>query len=601
MQLRHKAGAAARAMLVTAAAARWQVSAGDIVVRDGVLSHAASGRSARSGELEAAAACRCRGADAQGSVRLPSHRPSPAAQGQPRQDHRQAMFTRMCACPACWSRWWPMRHASAPPYVRSATPGRGHCPGWWRWCAFLPGVAVLARDTWSARKGRDALEIEWDERAAWRGSSDALYARYRELAATAGAVARREGDAEAELGKAATVIEAEFILPFLAHAAMEPMNCVIRLDKEGCEVWNGQFQTGDQHALAALFGLKPEQVRLNMLYAGGGFRPSRQSALRLPARGRPDRQGDRRPRPGENGVDARDDMRAGHYRPLYLHRIRAALDRAGRPLAWSQRIVGQSIITGTAFRSVMVRDGIDATSVEGATNLPTRCPTCRSELHTTNAEVKVPVQWWRSVGSSHTGFATEVFLDELAARPRDRSRRLPPRCSRRIASCRGAASGRRQRPAGKTPLAPREGAAAVAWRCNESFNTIVAQVAEVSLTADGSYTVDSRGVRAGFAGGGQSGCDSRQMEGGIGFALTAALAGEITFDDGKVVQSNFHDYTMLRINQMPKIGVHRALRREAHRRRRPGVPPLAPALVNALFAAGGKRIRRLPIGDQLKA
>ena len=605
MQLR-QAGAAARAMLVTAAAARWQVSAGDIVVRDGVLSHAASGRAARFGELAEAAA----GLPVPAAPMLKD----PSAfrligRHLPRKDSLakttgKAMFTQDVRLPGMLV----AVVAHAPRFgatVRAVGDARTRAlPGVVEVVRIPSGVAVLARDTWSARKGRDALEIEWDERAAWRGSSDALYARYRELAATAGAVARREGDAEAELGKAATVIEAEFMLPFLAHAAMEPMNCVIRLDKEGCEVWNGeQFQTGDQHALAALFGLKPEQVRLNMLYAGGSFgrRANPHSDYLLEA--------------GQivKAIDGRapvklvwmreDDMRAGHYRPLYLHRIRAALDRAGRPLAWSQRIVGQSIITGTAFESVMVKDGIDATSVEGATNLPYAVPNLQVELHTTNAEVKVPVQWWRSVGSSHTGFATEVFLDELAAAagtdPVDYRLALLEAHPRHAAVLRLVAD----KAGWKTPLAPREGVRrGRGVALHESFNTIVAQVAEVSLTADGSYTVD-RVVCALDCGVAVNPDVIRaQMEGGIGFALTAALAGEITFDDGKVVQSNFHDYTMLRINQMPKIEVHIVPSAEKPTGvGEPGVPPLAPALVNALFAAGGKRIRRLPIGDQLKA
>ncbi|MCB1900568.1 xanthine dehydrogenase family protein molybdopterin-binding subunit [Cognatazoarcus halotolerans] len=605
MQLR-QAGAAARAMLVSAAAARWQVPVGEITVREGVVSHAASGRSARFGELAEAAAVQP--VPTEPVLKDPSTFRL-IGRHVPRKDSLakttgKAMFTQDVRLPGML-----VAVVAHPPRfgatVRAVRDDKARAqPGVVDVVRIPTGVAVLAKDTWSAKKGRDALEIDWDESAAWRGSTEAVYARYRELAGTPGKVARRDGDAEVALGKAARVIEAEYELPFLAHAAMEPMNCVVRLDKDRCEVWNGeQFQTGDQHALAALLGLKPENVHLNMLYAGGSFgrRANPHSDYLLEAASIVKAINGRAP---VKMVWMReDDMRGGHYRPAYVHSIRAALDGAGRPLAWSQRIVGQSIIAGTAFESGMVKDGIDATSVEGAANLPYAVPNLQVELHTTNAEVRVPVQWWRSVGSSHTGFATEVFLDELAsaagADPVDYRLALLEAHPRHAAVLRLAADG-----AGwKAPLAKREGVRrGRGVALHESFNTIVAQVAEVSLAADGSYTVD-RVVCALDCGVAVNPDVIRaQMEGGIGFALTAALAGEISFDDGKVVQSNFHDYTMLRINQMPKVEVH--IVPSAERPTgvgEPGVPPLAPALVNALFAAGGKRIRRLPIGEQLKA
>ncbi len=298
-----------------------------------------------------------------------------------------------------------------------------------------------------------------------------------------------------------------------------------------------------------------------------------------------------------------DDMRAGHYRPLYLHRLRAALDAEGRPVAWAHRLVGQSIMAGTAFEEIMIKDGVDATSVEGASNLPYAIPHVDVDLHTTNAQVKVPVQWWRSVGSSHTAFSTEVFVDELAiaagADPVAYRLALLANHPRHAAVLRLAA----EQAGWNERLAPAQaGKRGRGVAVHESFHIYVAQVVEVTVKPDGSFSVDRVvcAVDCGIAV--NPDVIRAQMEGGIGFGLAAALSGAITLEDGRVEQSNFHDYTVLRIDQMPAVEVHIVPSAEKPTGvGEPGVPPIAPALVNALFAATGKRVRTLPVGERLEA
>lgn len=605
------AGATARAMLVQAAAARWQVPAPELRVRAGVVSHEASGRRASFGELAEAAS------------KLPVPTPIDVPLKDPKQftligrhvprtdsvakSTGRAVYTQDVKLPGMRVAMvaHPPRFGALAREVDDraarAVPGVVEV-------VRLPngGVAVLAQDTWSARLGRDALKVQWDESRAWRGSSEPLMAEYRRLAATPGAVARREGDAGAALGGAARVLDAEFSVPFVAHAAMEPLNCVMRLDAQGVEVWNGeQLHTGDQHAVAQVLGLKPEQVRIHMLYAGGSFGRRAnplsdyviECAQVLKASG------------GKAPVKLvwtrEDDMRAGFYRPAYVHRLRAGLDAQGRLVAWEQRIVGQSIIAGTAFAPMLIKDGIDVTSVEGAANLPYAVPNLQVELHTTNAQVRVPVQWWRSVGSSHTAFSTEVFMDELAqaagADPVAWRLQLLQAHPRHAGVLRLAAEkagwGQAFATVGADGVRRGRGVAV-----HESFNSYVAQVVEVSVRPDGRFKVD-RVVCAVDCGVAVNPDVIRaQMEGGIGFGLSAALAGAITFQDGVVQQSNFHDVPVLRMSQMPKVEVH--IVPSAQKPTgvgEPGVPPIAPAVANALFHATGRRVRDLPFGDALQA
>jgi len=463
------------------------------------------------------------------------------------------------------------------------------------------GVAVIATTFWAAKKGRDALKVEWDPSTGSKASSEQLIADYRKLAATPGKPAKKVGDAEAAVASGARKLEATYEFPFLAHAAMEPMNCVVKLTRESCEIWNGeQFQTGDQFAIAKYTGLKPEQVKLNMMYAGGSFgrRASAASDYVLEAVAIAVQlvKSEKIGIPVKLVWTREDDMRGGYYRPLYVHALRAALDNDGKVAGWQHRVVGQSILAGTAFESVMVKDGIDLTSVEGASTLPYDFPHMSVDLHTTDGGV--PVLWWRSVGSSHTAFSTETFFDELASLagkdPVAMRRDLLAKHPRHLAALELAAdkAGWSQPlAAGKAGEKRGRGVA-----LHESFGTVVAQVAEVTVDKDLKFKVD-RVVCAVDCGVAVNPDNVRsQMEGGIGFGLTAALYGKITVKDGAVEQSNFHDYPLLRINEMPAVEVHIVpSTAKPSGVGEPGVPPIAPAVANALAQATGKRLRALPL------
>src|SRR5207253_1554617 len=453
------------------------------------------------------------------------------------------------------------------------------------------GVAVLAKDYWTAKRGRDALVAEWDETAAFRLGSAEIIAEYRRLAVTPGTVAHKQGDVEAALGGAAKRLEAAYEFPFLAHASMEPMNCVVALGPQGCEVWNGeQFQTVDQMVLGQLLDLRPEQVKLNMLYAGGSFgrRANPHSDYLLEAAAIAKAIQGRAPVKLVWGRE--DDMRAGYYRPMYYHALEAGLDSQGELIAWRHTIVGQSILTGTAFESMMVKNGVDETSVEGAANLPYAIANRLLELH--SPKLAVPVQWWRPVGSTHTAFATECFPDEVARAagkdPLALRRALLREHPRHLAALELAA---KQAGWGK-PL-PKDRARGIA--VHESFNTAVAQVVEISRRKD-AFHIDRVvcAVDCGVAVNPQ--IVAMQMESGIGYGLSAALAGAITLKDGVVEESNFHDYPVLRMNQAPRIEVHIVpSSAKPTGVGEPGTPVVAPALANALLALNGQPVRALPL------
>jgi len=596
-QLR-KAGATARAMLVAAAAERWNVPPAEITITKGLVEHRKKKRRAKFGELAAAAATQVVPVavpikDAGsftyiGRAALPRIDARAKSNGTAiyTQDVKLlGMLTAVVLHPprfgARLARFDAARAkeiSGVVDVVPFETPATS-------------GVAVLARDYWTAKKGRDALVAEWDETNALRLGSAEIMAEYKRLAVTPGTVAYRQGDVDSALRGAAKTLEVAYEFPYLAHAAMEPMNCAVALSAEGCEIWNGeQFQTVDQMMVAKLLGLQPEQVKLNMLYAGGSFgrRANPQSDYLLEAAAIAKAIGGRAPVKLVWGRE--DDMRAGYYRPMYYHELEAGLDAEGQPLAWRHTIVGQSILTGTAFEPMMVKDGIDATSVEGAANLPYAIPNRLVELH--SPKLAVPVQWWRSVGSTHTAYATECFLDEIALAtgkdPLALRRRLLAGQPRHLVAMELAA---RQAGWGK-PLA-KDRARGIA--VHESFNTIVAQVVEVSRRKEAVHiervvcAVDC-GVAV------NPNIVAMQMESGIGFGLSAALSGAITLKDGMIEQSNFHDYPVLRMPQMPRIEVHIVPSTDKPTGvGEPATPVIAPALANALLALDGKPLRTLPL------
>jgi isoquinoline 1-oxidoreductase beta subunit len=457
------------------------------------------------------------------------------------------------------------------------------------------GVAVLGKHFWAAKQGRDALVIDWDLGAGATLSTAGLLGDYRKLAQKTGTVAKTAGNVDAAL-EGAKVIEAEYGVPFLAHAPMEPLNCTVEIRADGCDIYTGtQFQTMDQRTAATILGLKPEQARIHTTFLGGGF--------------------GRRATPSSDFVaeavqvakasgktvkvvwTREDDIHGGYYRPMWLSRMRAALGADGKPAAWAHTVVGQSILAGTPFAPMMIKDGIDTTSVEGAADAPylTAIPAHRVDLHSPTSPVTV--LWWRSVGHSHTAFAVESFVDELAHESKQdpvayRRALLPADARERKAldlAVEKFGWGKRL-PAGH--------AAGVA--VHASFESYVAQIAEVSVeggeSGQGSIKVH-RVVCAIDCGPVVNPLTvEAQMQSGIVYGLSAALHSELTLKDGRVEQSNFHNYPVLRLAEMPKIEVHIVPSTDKMGGcGEPGTPPIAPAVANAIFALTGKRLRQLPL------
>ena len=452
------------------------------------------------------------------------------------------------------------------------------------------GVAVVADGFWPAKLGREALEIVWDEGP--RASLDSRTQReeYAGLAKKTGVVAKNEGEAVSALSKASKKLEVIYDLPYLVHATMEPMNCVADVRADSCEIWVGtQFQSGDRDAAARDTGLKPEQVKLHTTLLGGGF------GRRSPLDSHVVREAVQISKTVKVPVKVvwtrEDDMRGGYYRPRAYHTVSAGLDGNGKPVAWQQRIVCQSIFVGTPFEPAVVKNGVEETAVEGAADLPYDIPNLLVEWH--QAPDGVPVFILRSVGHSHTAFVVETFVDELAhAAGKDpfefRNALLGkhPRHKRVLEFVAEKAGW------GKALSNGRGRGLAV----HESFGSYVAQVAEVSISKDRGLRVHRVVCAVDCGPVVNPNIVRAQMEGGIVFGLTAALYGEITFEKGRVRQGNFHDYPMLRMHEMPQIEVHIVPSEDKMGGAgEVGVPPVAPAVANAVFALTSKRIRRLPI------
>jgi isoquinoline 1-oxidoreductase beta subunit len=413
----------------------------------------------------------------------------------------------------------------------------------------------------------------------------------RGLTTTKSVRAANAGDVASALGKAAKTIDAEYAVPYLAHAPMEPLNATVRIGRAKCEIWTGtQFQTLDQHLAAKITGLKPEQVEIHTTFLGGGFgrRATPTSDFVTEAVQVAKAAGV----PVKTVWTREDDVRGGYYRPAYVHRAQIGLGSDGLPTAWHHAIVGQSITAGTPFEPFTVKNGIDATSVEGVADSPylKSIASHRVDLH--SPKLAVPVLWWRSVGHSHNAFVMESLIDELAQAagkdPVEYRRALLKGHSRHLGALNLAA----EKAKWGTP-APQGRARGVA--VHESFGSYVAQVAEVSVeknvirvhrvvcAIDCGVAVNPEGVRA-------------QIESGVAFGLGAALHSALTFKDGRVQQSNFHDYRVLRLDEMPVVEVHIVPSTEKMGGvGEPGVPPIAPAVANAVAVLTGQRLRELPL------
>lgn len=589
-QLR-RAGATARVMLVAAAAKKWGVAEAECAAENGKVLHRPSGKAAGYGELAGLAAAMP--APAEVRLKEPSEwkligKPTrrldsfEKASGQAifGLDYRNPeMFTAVVARSPTFGgkvKSFRAEKALAVPGVKSVH-------------RVDTGVAVVAEETWSAIKGRRALEIEWDAGEHANLSTESIRERYAELAKTEGLTVRKEGDPAGAVAGAARRISAVYVLPFLAHAPMEPLNCYAEVRDGKCYVVSGtQMQTGDVKAAAEVAGIGKENVELRTLFAGGGFgrraNPAADftreavevaKAANLPVKVVWTRE---------------DDTRGGYYRPFSYNVMEGGVDAAGNPLFWTHRIVGQSILEGTIFESSMTKNGYDSTTVEGAKNLPYEIPNVLVDLH--SPKLPVPVLWWRSVGHSINAFTTESFIDELAALAgadpvayRMKLLGNHPRW-RKVLEVAAEKAGW-----GTALKTGRARGVAV----HESFGSFVAQVAEVSVeknevvvhkvtcAVDCGHFVNPLTIEA-------------QMQGGVAYGLSAALHGRITIKDGRVEQGNFNDYRMIPYRRMPKVEVHIVKSGEKPGGiGEPGTPPIAPALANAVAALTGKRIRELPI------
>ncbi len=462
-------------------------------------------------------------------------------------------------------------------------------PGVRKIVAVPSGVAVVADSFWQAKVARDAVRIDWDEGEMHGFSTSQMMQQFREQAKSPGTSVRRDGDPDAALAKAAQKIEAVYEVPYLSHLMMEPLNCAVDLREDSCEIWTGtQFQTVDRAAAAKAAGLPNEKVQIHTTFLGGGFgrRATPQSDFVVEAVHVAKVAGV----PVKVVWTREDDMQGGWYRPAFLHSIVGGVDASGNPVSWKSRLVGQSIMAGTPFEAMMKGKEYDPASVEGVDDLPYEIPNLAVESH--QAKVGVPVQWWRSVGHSHTGFATECFIDELAALahkdPYQFRRSLLTKHPRHLAVLDLAA----QKAGWGKPL-PKGRARGIA--VHFAFGSYNAQVAEVSVT-DGKVRVH-RIVSAVDCGDYVNpGIIAAQLEGGAIFAASAALYQELTFENGRLQQTNFHTFPVMRMNECPEIETHIV---ESNEKSggigEPGVPCTAPAIANAVFAVTGKRIRKLPI------
>ena len=587
-----KMGAMARIMLVQAAAEKWSVPPESCHAQDGVVIHAESGKKLSYGSLAQAAS----------QVKPPPDIPLKDPQkftligkpvkrlDTPSKANGTAQFGLDIRLPG-------MIYAvvARPPVfggkVVSVDSSEAlKVPGVQTVQQIPSGVAVIAARFWAAKLGRDKLKITWDHGSNAALSTSKMTEEFSRTSAAPGKIARKNGDPQGALASAAKTITAEYDVPYLAHAMMEPLNCVVDLRADSCELWTGtQFETVDRLMAAKVAGLPPEKVKLNTTLLGGGF--------------------GRRANPASDFVveavhvakiakapvkvvwTREDDLAGGWYRPKWHDRFAAGLDAEGYPVAWIHTIVGQSIMAGTAFESFAVKNGVDSTSVEGAADLLYGIPNLQVDLH--SPVIGVPVQWWRSVGHSHTGFSVEAFLDEVAHAggkdPLELRRKLLAKEPRMLATLNLVA----EKSGWGKPL-PKGVGRGIATHF--SFDSYVAQVVEASVEKNGNVKVHRVfcAVDCGRAINPQ--IVKAQMEGGIIFGLTAALKTEITLENGVVQQKNFHDYQMLRMFESPVIEVY-IVPGDASPTGvgEPGVPPVAPALSNAIFAVTGKRLRRLPI------
>lgn len=579
-----KAGAAARAMLVSAAARRWDVDASQCRTEPSRVLHPDGTTALRYGELLGEVA----------SATPPEDPPLKDAKDyrligkpMPRVDTRdKTLGTAVYGIDVARPGMLVAQVEHSPVFggkVTSVDAGAAEkVPGVHKVVQIPSGVAVVADHFWAAKKGREALDIQWDE-GAHAALSSASIRDTLQAAIAQGKPLRKDGDPAGVLRKSKRTIEAVYEVPYLAHATMEPLNCAVEIGADGCDIWTGtQWPTDVQKVAAGITGLPVEKIRVHTAMLGGGFgRRAKhdfvEDAVHIAkAAGKPVKL-----------IWTReDDMRAGYYRPIVYNQLAGSVDAEGWPDAWVHRLSSPAL-TQTFLPP---KDGVDPTTAEGAAGLPYAI--ANIEVTASNPELPVPTWFWRSVGHSQNGFTTECFLDELAALggkdPLDVRLRLladQPRHKRVLERAADAAGWGKPLGEGK----------ARGLAVHESFGSFVAEVAEVSVergavrvhwvvcAVDCGVVVNPSIVHA-------------QIESGIAYGLSAALWGKIDIDKGRPVQSNFHDYRILRMSEMPAVETHIVAEGDSIGGiGEPGTPPIAPAVCNALRALTGKPVRKLPI------
>ncbi|SNT09626.1 isoquinoline 1-oxidoreductase, beta subunit [Sphingomonas laterariae] len=594
-ELMRRAGATARAMLVQAAAAEWNVPPAQISVEKGVIRHKASGRSGRFGEFAAAAAKLPAPQDVKlkdpkdfqliGKTGVRKVDSADKTNGKAKfalDIQTPGMLTVVVARPPRFGAKIGSFDAADALKVRGVKAVK----------ALPSGVAVYATGMWPALKGRSALKIQWDENGAEARGSEEMIAQFRAMAQKPGAVAAKTGDVDAALAAGGELVEAEYVFPFLAHAPMEPLDGYIEWDgKSALARFGSQIQTLDHAALAKALGVPMPQVKIETMLAGGSFGRRATAVAHFATELAEAAKAIGPGTPVKLVWTREDDIHGGYYRPLFVHRMRGAV-KDGQVAAWANDIVGQSFAKGTPFEAMMVKDGVDFGMIEGAHQIPYDIPAFRCTVQ--DDPTPVTTLWWRSVGHTHTGYAVECFVDQLLEKagkdPVAGRLAMMAKAPRAAGVLRAVAELARWN--GPTAANGRARGVAVV----ESFNSYVAQIAEVSLDENGEPKVHKIWCAVDCGVAVNPDVVRAQAEGGIGYGLGHALYAEVPLVKGAAAVSNFNDYRSLRIMEMPEIEVVIVPSAEPPTGiGEPGVPPVAPAVANALARLGRQRPARLPM------